>query len=180
MTRKLLNFALFQAGWFACVLGGARGLPFLAVTVSAVVIALNMAFVSTQRGRDAGLLLAATLIGFCVDSACLLLGAFTPTGASAHPFISPLWLILLWPVFATTLRASLGWLAGRYWLAAALGAVGGPLSYLAGARLGAAVLHPNRFFGLAVIAVAWAAVTPLLVWLAHGKLFNRTEQGCAR
>jgi hypothetical protein len=71
--------------------------------------------------------------------------------------------------FGTTLRGSLSWLVGRYALAAVLGAVAGPLSYLDGAKLGAVTLHPSRAFSIAALAVGWAVVMPLLVWLAHGR-----------
>ena len=58
----------------------------------------------------------------------------------------------MWAMFGTTLRGSLSWLAGRYGLAALLGAVAGTLSYLGGAKLGAVTMHPNRAFSVAALA----------------------------
>ncbi len=37
--RLLLNFAAFQIGWFACVLGAANGFPWLGPVVVAAVVA---------------------------------------------------------------------------------------------------------------------------------------------
>jgi len=68
-------------------------------------------------------------------------------------------------IFATTLNASLGWLAGRYRLAAALGAICGPVSYVAGARLGAIELPAHAGLSLTAIAIVWAGVMPSLLWL---------------
>jgi hypothetical protein len=177
MIRKLLNFALFNAGWFACVLGGAHGRPVAAVAAAGAVIGLNLRWLSADRARDLRLCVAAALIGFCVDTVHLGLGVFALIGAPLFPRLCPVWLVALWALFGTTLRGSLNWLAGRYALAALLGAVAGPLSYEGGAALGAVTMHPNRVFRLTALAVGWAVVMPLLVWLAHG---GRSRTGTSR
>jgi hypothetical protein len=51
-------------------------------------------------------------------------------------------------------------------VAAAAGLVFGPLSYLAGAALGAASLH-RSFFELSILALAWTLALPVLVWTAQ-------------
>ena len=67
-----------------------------------------------------------------------------------------------------------GWFAcvagagrGQLWLGpavvAVLGAVCGPLSYAAGARLGAIELHPNALASLAGIALVWGLAMPALL-----------------
>ncbi len=175
--RKLLNVGLFQAGWFACVLAGAHNIPLAAVVAAFVVVAVNLCWSSTDRMSDARLIVGVTVIGFCVDTAHLNLGTFALNVESQFAHLCPLWLVALWAIFATTLRASLSWLAGRYWLAAALGAIGGTLSYLAGARLGAVAMHANHAFAVSALAIGWAALMPCLVGLAHGKPFSGSASG---
>jgi hypothetical protein len=102
----------------------------------------------------------------------LYFGVFALIGDPRFPYLCPVWLVALWAMFGTTLRGSLSALAGRYGLAAVLGAVAGPLSYLGGAKLGAVTLHPNRAVSIAALAVGWSVVMPLLVWLAHGDRFR--------
>jgi hypothetical protein len=68
-------------------------------------------------------------------------------------------------IFATTLNGSMSWLAGRYRLAAVLGAICGPISYAAGARLGAIEFPLHAGLSLVGIAVVWACVMPSLLWL---------------
>lgn len=168
MLRNLLNFALFQAGWFACVLCAAHSMPVAALAAACWVIGLNLWLFSIHRMSDLRVLVAVTLIGFCVDSIHLRLGVFALIGAPHFPHMCPMWLVALWAMLATTLRASLSWLSGRYGLAALLGAVAGPLSYLGGAKLGAAIMNSNRAFSMTALAVGWAVAMPILVWLAHG------------
>ena len=80
--------------------------------------------------------------------------------------LAPYWIVTMWMLFATTLNSSMRWLKGRRLLAAVLGAVAGPLSYLAGQRLGGMEFVEPRA-ALAFLAVGWAAVMPLVVTLAE-------------
>ena len=71
----------------------------------------------------------------------------------------------MWAVFSTTLNSSLKWLKGRLGLALGLGAVFGPLAYLAGEELGAIRLEAPML-AIIVLAAIWAVSLPLLVILA--------------
>jgi hypothetical protein len=71
----------------------------------------------------------------------------------------------MWLNFGTTIHVSLSWLAERYTLAAALGVIGGPLTYLAAARLGAVDLTPAHW-SLTALALTWGAVLPFLFWMS--------------
>jgi hypothetical protein len=80
--------------------------------------------------------------------------------------VIPWWIFAMWPMFSTTLNISMRFLQGRPWLAAALGAAGAPLSYAAGARLGAVAL-PNRTAALALEGAGWLVILPLLIAMAR-------------
>lgn len=161
----LLRFVAFQAGWFACILGAARGRPMLGPLCAAGVIGLHLAL-TTRRWREAALVAAVAVIGFALDSAQVRFGVFAPLHADTDLRIVPLWFVAMWANFATLLTGPLGWLRGRYVLAGVLGAVGGPLSYEAGARIGAISWTTDWIVALSSIAMEWAFVTPLLVWMA--------------
>jgi hypothetical protein len=74
-------------------------------------------------------------------------------------------MVSLWMAFATTLNHSLRWLASRPWVAALAGAIGGPLAYLAGAKLGALTLAAPTP-ALILIAGLWAVAMGLLSLLS--------------
>ncbi len=79
---------------------------------------------------------------------------------------APPWLLALWVLFAIQVNVLFRWLRGRWWLAMALGAVAGPLSFRAGAALGAA--HISEIAAtLGALAVGWAIWMPLLVWMGE-------------
>jgi hypothetical protein len=164
-AHLLLNFLTFQVGWFACVLGAAHGMPLLGVLTTAVVAAVW--FLAAPRPQAYVLLLALTgVVGYAWDSALAMLGLVRYLPGPVTPPLAPLWMLALWVLFATTLQLSMRWLQQRLLWAAVLGAIAAPLSYLAGARLGAFSLARAQPMLLAQ-AIAWALLLPSLLLLAR-------------
>ncbi|MFJ3486382.1 DUF2878 domain-containing protein [Pseudomonas sp. NPDC090202] len=158
MLRKLANAALFQLGWFTCVLGGNSA--WLLIPLAILLLHLRL---SDHRHSEGRLLMTVFALGCVLDSALIKLGVFDFGDAGR---VIPLWLALLWPLLATTLNHCLAWTARPWWLASLLGAIGGPLSYIAGTRLTHVQLPLGLWTSALILAVIWAAVFPLLHWLA--------------
>ena len=166
VARGLVNFALAEVGWFAAVAGAAAGRPWLGPLVAIVVDAVHLA-VSRGRKGEWLLLMASGLVGLILDGLLKAIGvvAYAADVAPAS-WLAPVWIVALWLLFATMLNESLAWLQGRPFLAAGLGAVFGPLSYLAGARLEAAWFPRSTAVAMVALAVIWAIALPFLLWIA--------------
>ncbi|MDX1763908.1 MAG: DUF2878 domain-containing protein [bacterium] len=161
-----INFAAFQAGWFACILGAAHHRPWLGPLVVTAVLALHLAS-SKAPAAEALLAFSAGLVGFFVDSGLIALGAYAPVRHLTPAPWSTLWLVFLWVNFATTLNVSLAWLRGRFALQLLLGALGGPVAYYAGHGLKAIEMEEPLVVSLLSVALAWSIATPLLFQLAR-------------
>ena len=161
---RLLNFAMFYLGWFACVMGAGNGELWLGPSVVAALVLVHLVLTPAPL-REARLILLAGIFGFAVDTLQASAGLYAFARTSAAPWLCPLWMVALWMIFATTLNASMSWLAGRYRLAAVLGALCGPVSYVAGARLGAIELPAQASASLVGIAIVCACVMPSLLLL---------------
>jgi hypothetical protein len=162
--RIAVNFVLFQLAWFACVLGGAYLVPWLGPVVVAAVVAYHLKAVPEARAESA-LLVTAAVIGTVFDSLLVSTGWLAYPSGQWVAFLAPYWIIAMWVAFATTLNVSLNWLKGRPWLAASFGAVGGPMAYFAGAKLGGVVLV-EPVAALVAIGIGWAVIMPLLMAIA--------------
>ena len=162
---RAVNFALYYAGWFACVLGPAWGRPWTGRAIALVLLSCHLALVE-RRGDELALMLAAATIGVVVDSAQIAAGLLRFPSGTILGWLPPAWLIVLWAQFAATFHFSMGWMKGRPRTAALFGAVGGPLAFLAGHRLGIVDFHPAGWPSLLSLAVVWGAVMPLLVAIA--------------
>lgn len=165
--RYLLMTIIFQCGWFACVLSGARGYLLLPIAAATAVISLNLWLLRGRLADGIRLVVWVTLVGFVVESINLTTGVFTLTHPTSYPWLCPAWLLLLWPMFATMLRGPLTWLSGRYWLSLLLGAIFAVPNYFVGARLGAVSLNPHLAYTVTILVVLWAIAMPAMVWLSR-------------
>jgi len=164
----LLNILGFQIGWFACVLGSANQLPWLGVLISSLVI-----FVHIYRSRypafECKFLAVAVIIGLVFDGIPQSLGWITFSPVTFWPdVLPPPWMIMLWPLFASTMNISLSWLKHKKLLAILIGAVAGPLSYWSGARLGALQLS-NVSAAIIYLSIGWGFIVPVLLKIADSK-----------
>lgn len=158
--RRALNLLAFQAGWFATVLGAAKGLTWLGPVAVLCVAGLHL-YMAERRGHEFRLLLAAFALGLALEHVLLHAGLI---GYAGDPDWVPLWMLALWPLFATTLNVSLAWFRPRLGLAALAGALAGPLAYAGGEGLEAITLHGPALW---VLAAGWALAFPLLLALAR-------------
>ena len=74
----------------------------------------------------------------------------------------PLWLIILWWVFAAAVYRSFAKIGQSLWLAAVLGAIAVPFNYMVGAGLGAVSLPYGNTVTVAILVAVWAVLLPLL------------------
>lgn len=161
----IANVALFQAGWLACVMAGAHGQVWAALIGIAAVLGWHL-FRARQPQRELALMACVALIGAVYETLLAQTGWMRATSGEWVPGMAAYWLVCLWAVFATTLNVSLSWLRARLLVAAAFGAIGGPLAYYAGSRLGALELAaPGP--ALVSIAIGWAVLTPALLMLSR-------------
>jgi len=164
VIRYAYNFTASEAGWFACVIGASKGLPWVGPLVVIAFLSIHLRIVKRPK-TEVRLIFSAVALGLLMDS--LLVGSgwvSYPNGTWLTGF-APYWILAMWAIFATTLNTCMVWMRGRLVLAASLGAVFGPLAYLAGEEFGAITFHA-RVPAMLALGVIWAASMPLLVALA--------------
>jgi hypothetical protein len=160
------NVVGYYLAWVVAILGAAWTFPWAGPLVALPLLLLHVKF-ANSAGPELRLMLAAAALGIIGDGLLMLAGRISFTSGVLVPGLPPPWMIGLWMLFATLFNVSLRWLRPRKVLGALLGALGAPLAYWAGARMGAAVLGPPVALSLLAIALLWAIATPLLQALAE-------------
>ena len=163
--RLVVNFILFQIGWFACVIGAAKQMPWFGVaTVLAIVIwHLTQA---KQAKKELQLLIIALVIGGTFDQIMLNHQLITYQAHGWSSMLVPVWILALWAEFVTVLNVSLRWMKGRWLVAVLFGAIGGPLAYMGAEKLGAVTLN-HLPISYVALSLGWACLTPLLLKLSQ-------------
>lgn len=155
--NPLLNVALYQLVWFVAVIGGES------LTWLALVLILAHFLLTPLPKTDLMLAFLVLIIGMVVDGVLRQTGFFV---FAEDRFPIPLWLGCIWIALATLFNHSLHWLKKRLVLAGLLGAIGGPLAYLAGGRFGVAEFSLSLPWSITVLAVIWGMLVPVLVYLS--------------
>ena len=151
----VINALLFQATWFACVLGGSQGQPVWGL--AALSGMLLFAYRRPHFREDVALVLLLVPVGWLLQSLWIDQGILV-----YEPNSLPPWILMLWAGVALTVNHSLTWFKQYPLMGAALAAVAAPICYLSGTQLGA-VATPVPL-NLAWISLAWFAVFGAIFW----------------
>jgi len=161
----LINAVVFQIAWLSSVIGGAQQMPWLGPVVALAALALHVR-AARKPFEEVLLVVICGLIGAGFDSLLVAAGWVTYKTGLFSDYFAPYWIITMWMLFAMTLNVSMRWLRGKPKLAVLLGLYGGPASYIAGQALGGIILT-NQFAALVALALGWAVMMPILMWLAE-------------
>jgi hypothetical protein len=163
MLKLIVNIVLWNIVWFVTIFGAAKGYAYAGPLAAAAVYVFHMLCMSTNRLYDTLLVIILVLMGLVADTLVAALGAldFGPL-AVAGP-LAPPFMLALWVNFALLLNYALRWLKGKYPVAIILGAVGGPMAYYTGSRIGAVTLPGQLWYCLLIIGLEWAIAMPLIL-----------------
>lgn len=172
MNTTIFNALIFNVAWLCCVVGG-NGVALITVIFA---VFIHLRYISSDY-KELILFFQIVLFGFIVDS------LFIKAGVLIHPndgLFPPFWLVALWLMFATTLNHSMKFFRKHIVFASMAGAISGPLSYIAGARMSDFSLGEPLVVAVFSISAIWACVFPICLWLAKRYEDNFIQADSAR
>jgi hypothetical protein len=173
-VRFWITLCAYEGVWFAAVIGAGRGHVWPGVAAAASFAAWRLSS-SQHPGIELRLIAVALLVGALLESTWVSCGLIRYSAAWPWRAL-PAWLMALWVAFALTILPLFGYLRARPWLAATLGAIGGPLAYLGAARGWHAVRLPTPAWPtLLALALGWGIALPLLTSLARRWLYQEPQ-----
>ena len=164
--KKVANFVLFQASWFALVLSVEKSWAWLAFVFVGGSLALHFLWISDNARRDALLVALVSPLGLALDTALAHGAVLQYRGAALFGVLAPAWILALWAIFAMTFHSSMSWMQARYKTAALFAGLGAPLSYAAAARSSAVAFVDPIWRSVAIVAFSWAVAMPLFLLLS--------------
>jgi hypothetical protein len=175
MKLIFINFVLFQTAWFITIYSASLGLVWFGPVFSLCWLYTHFGLHKNNWKVDLQIVVISAIIGFILDSMMVLSGIFSFSENASFGYPSSIWMVALWVNLALTLNYSLGWLKEKLILSSLFAAVGGPLAYYAGSKMGA-INFENHTFSIIALSVIWAIAMPLLFYIL-GVLSVRTRAG---
>ena len=167
--QLIANVGLFKIGWLSCVYGAASGMAVEGCLLALLIVAFSVKRASHVQSELITVALI-TLVGLLWEtlmaSQQLMIYAGQTGSQLSGPVLAPYWLVVMWALFATTINQSMGWLKDRLIVAAVMGALFGPLAFVAGEKLGA-VVFVNESAAMTMLAVGWAILMPAVCVIAR-------------
>jgi hypothetical protein len=160
-----LYFVVGQVAWFVCVISAARGSAWIGVALATVLVTIHLLRVA-QPSEEFKLLASVLAIGATWESALVDCGLLAYPSSTAIHGLAPLWLPALWALFAAQFNTTYKWLKTRISVSALLGAIAGPLSFRAGAALGA-VRFVKPWAAAVTLVIGWAVLLPIVTVLSR-------------
>ena len=161
--RTLVDLAGFQLVWWINAFGARYETSKLGILVAAAFIAFQIVI----RWRSTSLyrtILAAGLIGFAAENLLVATGLVQYAAPWPSQYLAPAWIVGLWLAFGTTVETMHRLLGSRpFPKAGRIGAIVGPLTYLAGASVGALALPTPSGPSLLAVAAIWGLALPYLL-----------------
>jgi len=171
--KNVFNIVGFQASWWLCVLGVKNGIIYLGPIIMMIFLFLHFYFFSFNYA-EIKLVILFGIIGTIIDSSMAFSGILSYSGTyTSSTSIAPLWITAMWCGFSATVNHSLFWLRNRYAASTLLGAVAGPLSYLAGVKFGAIQFNTSSIIALITVALFYAITVPMIYWVNERLVLNK-------
>lgn len=168
-TNNIANFVLFQLVWVGFVFGAEENFIWLGCLLLGLMLLWQL-WPSRRQESDFIVIITSALCGFILATAWSASDLIVYDNHWPAKQLAPWWIVALWVAFGAAFNHSLAWVQKSPYLAGALAAVGGPVSYLAAERVGAVIIH-SPVFTLSAMALGWFAVAFLLTLLVkrHGQ-----------
>jgi len=180
IQRKLLIQRIFKVlktlffiigptiGWFACVIGAAKGLFWLGPLLVALLLLASIHIKGSRYLSRILILFSASIVfGLLFDSLLIGFDIYTPKRWLMPAPLATLWLLALWANFSITIDTSLKWFQNHPGYAVILGAIFGPIAYFSGQRLEALTIIRPTGVAILILAIAWALAMVVLMIIAR-------------
>jgi hypothetical protein len=167
LSSKLFNLLANNLIWIACVICREETIWI----VGPLVIAYLWILIGSTPVRLTQIFIPA-FIGITLDSILTLAGVFEFDNTN---LFLPLWMIILWVAFSTTLTSSLHFLGKNKFIASAVGCIAVPLNYLAGEGFGAVEFGYEYLLTAIGLCFLWSILLPLLYFSTQFQ-FNKARE----
>jgi hypothetical protein len=148
----ILNGVLYQGTWFLCIFFPDEMYSWIAACVT---LSVHLNFTS-HKIKEFVIILIAGFMGYCMDQSMDLMGLLDTAAKSNHST----YLLIIWVVFACTLRSSFKFIFKTKLRPVALGLIA-PLSYFFAQKIGVVKYSEPLYMGILIHMILYTSLMSL-------------------
>lgn len=168
--KQYFPFIWYYIGWFGCVYLGKYGFSKWSFFFPLFLVTLLLLWRKLSL-RLTGVLILVAALGIAFDAVMAAKGWIV--FADPDYVVLPYWMIAIWLLFLFIIPIMVPIFYARWWLAAILGAIFGPLSYASGNAMG--VLSFQGPISAYLYAGFWSLYFPLSIYVVGKFLLIKKE-----
>ena len=162
----IFNVISFYIYWWLCLIGSSRG-DFFYGPLAALVYFIIHFFIIDNKYKEFKYIIICMILGILIETLMLQLNFIEYRGyLSSNYNIAPLWVIVLWMGFGTTVFHSFKWVLGKYKLSFLLGAIFTPVIYFSAYKIGSIAFNYNVLTSYLILSLIWGFTLLLLIYIA--------------
>ena len=160
--KIFLMLSGYQLTWLFCVFGELLYNSFFPGLLFGLVFIIICFFNTHSRKRFLITVFSISLIGYVFDSIIIFFDIYK-FQTSLYFGLLPIWMIVLWPSFASLFDEVFVFLAKYKILAILLGSILGPITYYSGELLGLITINKIYLFFI-LMSIFWAALMTIYLY----------------
>jgi hypothetical protein len=173
-TIGIIGTIAFIITSIACYQGAMRGVPWLGMAMFALEL---IVLLPLMLGKQQRVLIATAIaaIGLVLDTLLIAVGIYSVETSARWILPSPIcpeWILALWLNFGLVMPNYLAMMKGRHIVSGLVGFVYAFMVYGGAARNNIIALPNYGMTGVAIIAITWAILVPLM-YMYVAKLFQK-------
>lgn len=149
LFKLIYNWFSYYIYWYLCLRGAKYGgenesFYYMGPIIGIFFIVIHI-LTQNERYREIKYVVICIIFGFCIETFYIYNGLIKYNSLyDSIGFLPPLWIIVLWAGFGTTVFHSFKWMIGRNILALFLGSIFFPLMYFLAGQYGSIILHGTK------------------------------------
>ncbi len=151
----------YQLTWFMCVFGELIYDSFLPGVICGLIFIFICFFNTSYKKRFVFIVFSISTIGYLFDSSLIMLQIYFFKTSSYFGFL-PVWMLILWPSFATLFDEAFNFLSKYKYFAVLLSSTLGPLTYFSGVFLDLIYINKILLFFILMI-IFWSSLMMLYI-----------------
>ena len=163
----IFNGLSFYIYWWVCFIGSSKEQYYYGPALGILYMLIHF-FIIKDKYREFKYIFICMISGLIIETLMFKLNFISYKGLLSDKFnIAPLWIVILWMGFGTTIYHSFRWILKKYKLGFFLGAIFTPFFYISADKIGSISFNYSILTSYLILSFVWGFSLLFLIYIAE-------------